>query len=308
MDEADTRRGVDTVNARWGNLQAILAGDFLLARAVGDRRVARHRGRRAAGAHDRPAVRGPDRASSATPTTRPRRRTATSRRSTARPPRCSARRRASAASSAGSTDRRSTPLTEYGNAYGMVFQIVDDVLDLTATDEQLGKPAGHDLVEGVYTLPVTPHAVERPQQRRRVARPPRQAARAGRARQGARDRALGRRHPERDRHGRESTPSARVERSTGSTTARSLRPCGGPLGAPANRPHRFLSATLRRRSRCRVVLVAGRASVEACGDVREAKPALPDCAPWARRASARSLRRRRARRRSPEVRDRAPRC
>ena len=36
----------------------------------------------------------------------------------------------------------------------MVFQIVDDVLDLIATDEQLGKPAGHDLVEGVYTLPV----------------------------------------------------------------------------------------------------------------------------------------------------------
>ena len=33
MDEADTRRGVDTVNAKWGNLQAILAGDFLLSRA-----------------------------------------------------------------------------------------------------------------------------------------------------------------------------------------------------------------------------------------------------------------------------------
>ena len=36
----------------------------------------------------------------------------------------------------------------------MAFQIVDDILDLTATDAQLGKPAGHDLVEGVYTLPV----------------------------------------------------------------------------------------------------------------------------------------------------------
>jgi geranylgeranyl pyrophosphate synthase len=36
----------------------------------------------------------------------------------------------------------------------MVFQVVDDLLDLTATDEQLGKPAGHDMVEGVYTLPV----------------------------------------------------------------------------------------------------------------------------------------------------------
>ena len=36
----------------------------------------------------------------------------------------------------------------------MVFQIVDDVLDITSTDDLLGKPAGHDMVEGVYTLPV----------------------------------------------------------------------------------------------------------------------------------------------------------
>ncbi|MEK7296082.1 MAG: polyprenyl synthetase family protein, partial [Actinomycetota bacterium] len=33
MDEGTTRRGVETVNAKWGNLQAILAGDFLLSRA-----------------------------------------------------------------------------------------------------------------------------------------------------------------------------------------------------------------------------------------------------------------------------------
>ena len=33
MDEASSRRGVPSVNARWGNLVAILAGDFLLARA-----------------------------------------------------------------------------------------------------------------------------------------------------------------------------------------------------------------------------------------------------------------------------------
>ena len=33
MDEAEHRRGVQSVNARWGNLVAILAGDFLLARA-----------------------------------------------------------------------------------------------------------------------------------------------------------------------------------------------------------------------------------------------------------------------------------
>jgi heptaprenyl diphosphate synthase len=36
----------------------------------------------------------------------------------------------------------------------MAFQVVDDVLDVVATDDDLGKPAGHDMVEGVYTLPV----------------------------------------------------------------------------------------------------------------------------------------------------------
>src|SRR6478672_5375666 len=33
IDEAETRRGIPSVNSRWGNLRAILAGDFLLARA-----------------------------------------------------------------------------------------------------------------------------------------------------------------------------------------------------------------------------------------------------------------------------------
>ena len=45
-------------------------------------------------------------------------------------------------------------LTEFGRLYGIAFQIVDDVLDVVATDEQLGKPAGHDIAEGIYTLPV----------------------------------------------------------------------------------------------------------------------------------------------------------
>ena len=45
-------------------------------------------------------------------------------------------------------------VTDFGHRYGMAFQVVDDLLDVTATDEQLGKPAGNDLVEGTYTLPV----------------------------------------------------------------------------------------------------------------------------------------------------------
>jgi len=45
-------------------------------------------------------------------------------------------------------------LTEFGRLYGMAFQVVDDILDIIATDEQLGKPAGNDMIEGVYSLPV----------------------------------------------------------------------------------------------------------------------------------------------------------
>jgi heptaprenyl diphosphate synthase len=45
-------------------------------------------------------------------------------------------------------------LTRFGHHLGMCFQVVDDVLDLTSSDEALGKPAGQDLLEGVYTLPV----------------------------------------------------------------------------------------------------------------------------------------------------------
>jgi heptaprenyl diphosphate synthase len=36
----------------------------------------------------------------------------------------------------------------------MAFQVVDDILDVVASEDELGKPAGHDMVEGVYTLPV----------------------------------------------------------------------------------------------------------------------------------------------------------
>jgi len=45
-------------------------------------------------------------------------------------------------------------LTEYGDSFGMLFQIIDDVLDIVSTDEDLGKRAGHDMQVGVYTLPV----------------------------------------------------------------------------------------------------------------------------------------------------------
>jgi geranylgeranyl pyrophosphate synthase len=45
-------------------------------------------------------------------------------------------------------------MREYGLEVGRAFQLVDDLLDYTATSEQLGKPAFSDLREGKLTLPM----------------------------------------------------------------------------------------------------------------------------------------------------------
>ncbi len=153
MDEATTRRGVESVNSRWGNLRAILAGDFLLAKAS---EIAAGLGTEVAGllaatigrlcegqvrelqsAYDGGRTEAAYLASIEGKT-------------------------ASLLASAcrigaivGGLERDDIDrLTRFGLSYGLAFQIVDDVLDVVATGEQLGKPAGNDLIEGVYTLPV----------------------------------------------------------------------------------------------------------------------------------------------------------
>lgn len=51
-------------------------------------------------------------------------------------------------------------LAQYGRDLGMAFQLVDDVLDLTASENVLGKPVASDLREGKVTMSVI-HALER---------------------------------------------------------------------------------------------------------------------------------------------------
>jgi heptaprenyl diphosphate synthase len=152
MDEATIRRGVESVNARWGNLVAIVAGDFLLARAselaaalgtevaellaatIGrlcEGQVAELRTAYDVGRSEEAymvSIAGKTAALMA----------ASSR---------------IGALAAGADRPQVEALTAFGQAFGMVFQMVDDVLDVIGTEESLGKPAGHDLVEGVYTLP-----------------------------------------------------------------------------------------------------------------------------------------------------------
>ncbi|HET7871355.1 MAG TPA: polyprenyl synthetase family protein [Terriglobales bacterium] len=68
-----------------------------------------------------------------------------------------------------STEEQETRLGDYGRHLGLAFQIVDDVLDLTASEAVLGKPVASDLREGKVTMAVI-HALERctPEERRQV--------------------------------------------------------------------------------------------------------------------------------------------
>jgi octaprenyl-diphosphate synthase len=59
----------------------------------------------------------------------------------------------------GATVEQEESLALYGRSLGMAFQIVDDVLDLTASEEVLGKPVASDLREGKVTMAVI-HALE----------------------------------------------------------------------------------------------------------------------------------------------------
>lgn len=53
-------------------------------------------------------------------------------------------------------------LREFGRQVGMAFQIVDDALDFVGTPEQIGKPVGSDLRQGLFTLPAIYYAETHP--------------------------------------------------------------------------------------------------------------------------------------------------
>ncbi len=69
----------------------------------------------------------------------------------------------------GATLEQEAAMGKYGHDLGMAFQIVDDMLDLTASEDVLGKPVASDLREGKATMAVI-HAVERcsPEERSKI--------------------------------------------------------------------------------------------------------------------------------------------
>lgn len=152
MDEAEVRRSVDSVNARYGNLIAIVAGDYLMARSAA---IAAELGTEIAGLLARTLAwltRGQvAEVRTSFDVTRAiddyylaiEGKTASL---------MSASCRVGALTAKRPLDEVEA-LSEFGRCFGMVYQLRDDIMDMTATDGQLGKPAGQDLAEGVYTLP-----------------------------------------------------------------------------------------------------------------------------------------------------------
>ena len=183
MDEAEHRRGVESVNARWGNLVAILAGDFLLARAS---EIAASLGTEVAALLARTIGQlcegevgqlryafDPDRPEAAyLPSIAGK---------TASLMATSARIGGLVSGAPRPVDRRPHRLRPRRSAWPSRSGTTSGTWSAPRSD--LGKPAGHDMVEGTYTLPVL-RALADPRRRRRPAGPARRPAR--RARPGTR--------------------------------------------------------------------------------------------------------------------------
>ncbi len=153
IDEATMRRNTQTVNARFGNLVAIVAGDFLLARSAA---IAAALGTEIAGLLAETLGRlcqgQVTEVRSAFSLARTDEDYFTSiAGKTAALMSTSCR---IGALTGGLARLEVEALTTFGRCFGMVFQLRDDILDLIGTEEELGKLAGQDLAEGIYTLPV----------------------------------------------------------------------------------------------------------------------------------------------------------
>jgi len=163
IDEADSRRGIPSVNARWDNTVAILTGDYLFARAseisteLGTdicallaRTIAtlcdgQIREVEAAGNLDQPE---------ATYMEVIRRKTGALIATSCR----------LGAMLSDAPAEQVDVLEGFGEALGLAFQLSDDIMDITASQLELGKEPGVDMKEGVYTLPVL-HALNRGERR-----------------------------------------------------------------------------------------------------------------------------------------------
>ena len=153
VDEASTRRGVDTVHSRFDARVAVLAGDFLFAQAswhlanLDDLEVVKLLSRVIMDLADGEVKQGLFRFDTAqsfeTYLEKSYCKTASLIANSAR----------AAGVLSGCTPEQLDSLYRFGRQLGLAFQVVDDILDFTGSDQQLGKPAASDLASGYLTAP-----------------------------------------------------------------------------------------------------------------------------------------------------------
>lgn len=154
IDNADLRRGRPTVRSQWNNRVAMYTGDFIFARAleyvsnIEDTRVHRILARSMVEICNGEIIQIEDKYRLSQNIKdyfrRIKRKTALLIESS-----CEL-----GAVATKADDKIVQTLRRYGYFVGMSYQIVDDILDFTSTDQQLGKPAGSDLLQGNITLPI----------------------------------------------------------------------------------------------------------------------------------------------------------
>jgi len=154
VDEADTRRGVATVHSRFNSRVAVLAGDFLFAQAswhlanLDNLEVVKLLSRvimdLAEGEVRQGLFRYDTGQSLETYLEKSYCKTASLMANSAR----------AAGVLSGLPESELDLLYQFGRQLGLAFQVVDDILDFTGDDAQLGKPAASDLASGTLTAPV----------------------------------------------------------------------------------------------------------------------------------------------------------
>jgi len=162
VDEASTRRGVATVHSRFNHRVAVLAGDFLFAQAswhlanLDDLEVVKLLSRVIMDLADGEVKQGLFRYD-----------TGQSFETYLEKSYCkTASLIANSARAAGvlseQSPERLDALYHFGRQLGLAFQVVDDILDFTGSDQQLGKPAASDLASGYLTAPALYALEEQP--------------------------------------------------------------------------------------------------------------------------------------------------
>lgn len=154
IDASMTRRGRSTVKAKWGNRLSLHTGDFLFARSL--LLISQYDDKRISEVLSRVSVemcKGEIQQISASFDVNQKLRDYFYRIKRKTALLISASCQLGAVAS-GASDEMIRALAKYGHNLGMAFQITDDILDIVADEEVLGKPVGGDLRQGIITLPV----------------------------------------------------------------------------------------------------------------------------------------------------------